>query len=97
MLKALPSLFPNLLGTSSNPRVEFYDKFQREADDYDHDFMKKHDEDLNTTLIFVSIFCIYVGRGVHFVFLGYRPVCSLRSHQLSFSTFRATSDRITKK
>ena len=70
MLKALPSLFPNLLGTSNNPRVEFYNKFQREADDYDHDFMKKHDEDLNTTLIFVSIFCIYVSRGVHLGFLG---------------------------
>ena len=56
MLKALPSLFPNLLGTSSNARVEFYDKFQREADEYDRDFMKKYDEDLNTTLIFVSVF-----------------------------------------
>ena len=55
MLKALPSLFPNLLGTASSARVEFYDKFQREADEYDRDFMKKYDEDLNTTLIFVSI------------------------------------------
>jgi len=54
MLKALPSLFPNLLGTASSARVEFYDKFQREADEYDRDFMKKYDEDLNTTLIFVS-------------------------------------------
>ena len=54
MLKALPSLFPNLLGTTSSARVEFYDKFQREADDYDRDFVKKHEEDLNTTLIFVS-------------------------------------------
>jgi len=55
MLKALPSLFPNLLGTASSARVEFYDKFQREADEYDRDFMKKYDEDLNTTLIFVSV------------------------------------------
>ena len=54
MLKALPSLFPNLLGTASSARVEFYDKFQREADEFDRDFMKKYDEDLNTTLIFVS-------------------------------------------
>ena len=59
MLKALPSLFPNLLGTSSSARVEFYDKFQREADEYDRDFMKKYDEDLNTTLIFVSILFAY--------------------------------------
>ena len=55
MLKALPSLFPNFLGTSSNARVEFYVKFQRKADEYDRDFMKKYDEDLNTALIFVSI------------------------------------------
>ena len=55
MLKALPSLFPNHLGTASGARVEFYDKFKREADEYDRDFMKKYEEDLNTTLIFVSI------------------------------------------
>ena len=56
MLKALPTLFPNLLGISSSARVEFYDKFQREADEYDNDFIKKYDEDLNTTLIFVRFF-----------------------------------------
>ena len=56
MLKALPNLFPNLLGTTSNPRVEFYDKFQRTVEDHDNDFIKKYDEDLNTTLIFVSTF-----------------------------------------
>ena len=55
MLKALPSLFPNLLGTVSSARVEFYDKFQREADEHDRDYLKKYDEDLNTTLIFVSL------------------------------------------
>jgi hypothetical protein len=56
MLKALPTLFPHILGTASSARVTFYDKFQREADEYDRDFMKKYDEDLNTTLIFVSHF-----------------------------------------
>jgi hypothetical protein len=58
MLKALPSLFPNHLqaGAYSSSSAEFYDKFKREADDYDRDFMKKYDEDLNTTLIFVSFF-----------------------------------------
>ena len=54
MLKALSSLFPNLLGTATSARTEFYDKFQGEADEHDRDFMKKYDEDLNTTLIFVS-------------------------------------------
>ena len=71
MLEALPSLFPNLLGTASGARAEFYDKFQREADEYDHDFMKKYDEDLNTTLIFVSpFFRIHPARGVNLGFLG---------------------------
>ena len=56
MLKALPTLFPHLLGAASGARGEFYDKFQREADEYDRDFMKKYDEDLNTTLIFVGVF-----------------------------------------
>ena len=56
MLKALPSLFPNLLGTTNSARDEFYDKFKRAADEHDRDFIKKYDEDMNTTLIFVSIF-----------------------------------------
>ena len=56
MLKVLPTLFPHFLGTANSARVDFYNKFQREADDYDRDFTKKYDEDLNTTLIFVCVF-----------------------------------------
>ena len=56
ILKALPCLLSNLHGTTNNARVDFYDKFQRAADDYDRDFIKKYDEDLDTTLIFVSVF-----------------------------------------
>ena len=55
MLKALSSLFPSV-GTTSDPAVEFYNKFQRAADDHDYGFIKKYDEDLNSTLIFVSVF-----------------------------------------
>ena len=44
-------------------RVEFYDKYKREADEYDKDFIKKYDQDLNTTLIFVSeTFVWHLGR-----------------------------------
>jgi len=43
-------------GTGANPRVQFYNKFQREMEEYDRDFEKKYDEDLNTTLIFVSLY-----------------------------------------
>jgi len=42
-------------GPGVNPRVEFYNKFQREMEEHDRDFEKKYDEDLNTTLIFVSV------------------------------------------
>jgi hypothetical protein len=98
MLKALPSLFPNILGTSSNARVEFYDKFQREADEYDRDFMKKYDEDLNTTLIFVSVFLPSPpDRGPNWLFRTSRLVSSLRSHPLSLLTFKATYNRTSHK
>lgn len=60
MLKALPALFPHLLGTDNSTRVEFYNKFQRETNDHDRDFIKKYDEDLNTTLIFVGTFSFLV-------------------------------------
>ena len=95
MLKALPTLFPNLLGKASNPHVEFYEKFERAADDHDRDFIKKYEEDLNTTLIFVSIFS--ASTSIPRESEGNRPVCSPRSHLLLSSTFKAISDRISKK
>jgi len=42
-------------GPGTSPRVEFYNKFQREMEEHDRDFERKYDEDLNTTLIFVSV------------------------------------------
>ena len=36
--------------------MEFYNKFQREMEEHDRDFEKRYDEDLNTTLIFVSAY-----------------------------------------
>lgn len=35
--------------------MKFYDKYYKVAEEYDKVFMKKHEEDLNTTLIFVSL------------------------------------------
>lgn len=35
-------------------RALFYEKYRKEGEDFDKGFMKKYDEDLNTTLIFVS-------------------------------------------
>ena len=42
------------LPTQEDPRGQFYEVYRKEAEDYDKEFMKKYDEDLNTTLIFVS-------------------------------------------
>jgi len=35
-------------------RAKFYEHYRKEAEEYDREFMKKRDEDLNTTLIFVG-------------------------------------------
>ena len=35
-------------------RVKFYEHYRKEAEEYDREFTKKYDEDLNTTLIFVG-------------------------------------------
>ena len=34
-------------------RGQFYERYRKEAEGYDKEFLKKHDEDLNTTLIFL--------------------------------------------
>jgi hypothetical protein len=41
---------------SSDPRTRFYEKFKEEVAEHDEDLQKKYDEDLNTTLVFVSFF-----------------------------------------
>ena len=35
-------------------RAHFYETYRKEAEDYDKEFIKKYDEDLNTILIFVG-------------------------------------------
>lgn len=40
----------------SDFRTRFYNKFKEEVAEHDEDLQKMHDEDLNTTLIFVSFF-----------------------------------------
>jgi len=52
---ALKNYFPRLEPASS-VRVEFYNKFKREADEYDDVFLKNHNGDLDTTLIFAGLF-----------------------------------------
>ena len=70
MRKALPSLFPNLNGTASSAPVEFYNRPQRAADNYDHDFIKEYDKDLDTTLIPVSVSHRHLDSHIYPRFLG---------------------------
>ena len=35
--------------------ARFYEDYRKVAEEYDKEFIKKYDEDLNTTLIFVSV------------------------------------------
>lgn len=35
-------------------QVRFYEVYRKVAEEYDKEFLKKYDEDLNTTLVFVS-------------------------------------------
>ena len=39
---------------NDDARLDFYTIYKKEAAEYDTDYVKKYDEDLNTTLIFVS-------------------------------------------
>lgn len=39
-----------------DPGAEFYAKFQRSAEDYARPTLKKYEQDLDSTLIFVSVF-----------------------------------------
>jgi len=48
---ALRSFFQPI--KTDDPRVDFYTMYKREATEYDMDYVKKYDDDLNTTLIFV--------------------------------------------
>ena len=59
-------------GPGANPRMEFYNRFQREMEEHDRDFEKKYDEDLNTTLIFVSVYSC-AGSGEPDVYRGVSP------------------------
>jgi len=41
--------------TQEDHRARFFEYYRREADDYDREFLRKYDENLNTTIIFVSL------------------------------------------
>jgi len=55
LLRHPHSLAEDLLPTNEGHRARFYEHYHKESEEYDKEFIKKYDEDLNTTLIFVSI------------------------------------------
>ena len=76
---------------TNDHRLDFYTMYKREATEYDTDYVKKYDEDLNTTLIFVrrssSGPAIYLTRS-------HRRVCSPPSAPLLSSMFTRASNPI---
>jgi len=74
---------------NDDARLDFYTMYKKEATEYDTDYVKKYDEDLNTTLIFV--------RRVQFASASYltcfrRRVCSPPSVPPSSSTSTQSSN-----
>ena len=52
-----PSCSPghDITPPQEDPQTQFYKEYRKVAEEYDKDFLKKYEEDLNTTLIFVSL------------------------------------------
>lgn len=44
----------DVLSTHEDYQAQFYKDYRKMAEEYDREFLKKYDEDLSTTLIFVS-------------------------------------------
>ena len=76
---------------TDDPRVDFYTMYKREAAEYDTDYVKKYDEDLNTTLIFVRCLSSHLVNGFTY---SCRPACFLQSAPPSSSTFIQISNPI---
>ena len=76
---------------TGDPRVDFYTMYKKESFEHDTEYVKKYDEDLNTTLIFVRCLLSYV---VNHLTHSLRPACSLQSARPSSSTFIRISSPI---
>jgi hypothetical protein len=54
LIRVLRAFFPKL--KADDLKTDFFAVYKKEADEFDREFTKKYDEDLNTTLIFVIAF-----------------------------------------
>jgi len=76
---------------NDDPQLDFYTMYKRETMEYDTEYMQKHNEDLNTTLIFVRVWIseLVTARVDH----NSRPVCSPQSAPPSSSTSSPSSSQ----
>ena len=86
--EALGAFFP--LVKTGDPRADFYTIYERKADEHDADYVKKCNEDLNTTLIFVRCSLSALAL-VDYLTCSRRRVCFLSSAQLSSQMYIRTS------
>lgn len=68
---------------NGNARLDFYTMYKKEVTKYDTDYIKKYDDDLNTTLIFVHHLSLAF---TMYLICSCRWVCSLPPVQLSSLT-----------
>ena len=52
----LPSQEQTFPTVQEDYRTRFYEVYRQEAEEYDREFIKRYDEDMSTTLIFVGSF-----------------------------------------
>jgi len=87
---------------TEDSRLDFYTMYKREATEYDTDYVKKYDEDLNTTLIFVRrlshtlssiISLVHIGRFVLCRQLCFRHRCPFKTSARPQRTIRGPSPR----
>jgi len=78
---------------NDDARLDFYTVYKKEAMDYDTDYVKKYDDDLNTTLIFVRRQTLPSALSTHPI-CSRRQVCSLPSVQPLSSMSNQSSNPI---
>ena len=77
---------------TNNPRADFFTVYRKESDEFDREYTRKYDEDLNTSLIFVSFWFPF--RGLNAKSEIRRPDCFLPSALRLSSMSNPSSNRI---
>lgn len=78
---------------SDEARTDFYTVYKRESTEYDTNYVKKYDEDLNTTLVFVRLSDTLVFGAAEFMGVS-RLACFQLSAHRSLLTSKRNLNRI---